>query len=272
MHSPTIDELNMVRRPPLVRVTTRRVPPTRPLGRIAIQHAVPKATITEAKALRDKHTAILEWLGKCASRHERPGIPPSRTPKHQWPVRTQAERLALSKSRAGAGSSGNRNCCTVVDAPPPPHPQAPIVGNRLAKRARMSLEKKRAREAAEKEEGEKAAREEIAAAKVLKATEPDELVAVAEEGMPAGSSTDHTPLSSPIVPVAVEIKRRRIFAKRPDTHKHYTLMAENVAFLQRNGEQESQQENILRKTSSTSVAHARTAIPPEVPPVSMQPD
>ena len=47
------------------------------------------------------------------------------------------------------------------------HTQAPVVGNRLAKRARMSLEKKRARETAEKKEGERAAREEIAAAKFV---------------------------------------------------------------------------------------------------------
>ena len=60
-------------------------------------HELPEASIEEGKLLRLKHLHILRWLGRAAAYHERPGYPPNRTPKSEWPVRTKEERLKLAK-------------------------------------------------------------------------------------------------------------------------------------------------------------------------------
>ena len=68
-------------------------------------HELPEASIEEAKLLHKKHWQILRWIGKAAAYHERPGYPPNRTPKSEWPARTKEERRKLSIERASSQPS-----------------------------------------------------------------------------------------------------------------------------------------------------------------------
>ena len=95
-------------------------------------------------------------MGKAAALHERPGYPPNRTPKADWPARTADERRELAKQRATTFAS------TAVDALQPPTPPQDVrwdqphsqsrLGGRLAKRARLRLIKEEAQDEAREQQ------------------------------------------------------------------------------------------------------------------------
>ena len=62
-------------------------------------HDLPKTDLDRTAELRTTLLATLRWIGRAAALFSRPGMPPSRTPKSEWPVRTTAERRALYKQR-----------------------------------------------------------------------------------------------------------------------------------------------------------------------------
>lgn len=63
-------------------------------------HEVPAEDVAAATALRKRHLAILHWMGRAAALHTRPGIPPTGTPKSEWPIRTGLERRRLVLERS----------------------------------------------------------------------------------------------------------------------------------------------------------------------------
>lgn len=64
-------------------------------------HALPEQDLIAASTLRNKLISILHWIGRAATLHMRPHMPPSRTPKVDSPVRTAAERRILYLDRNG---------------------------------------------------------------------------------------------------------------------------------------------------------------------------
>lgn len=64
-------------------------------------HEVPEAMFETVVALRRKLMSILKWYGRAAALYTRPGMPPSRAAKADWPFRIASERRRLHSDRNG---------------------------------------------------------------------------------------------------------------------------------------------------------------------------
>lgn len=61
----------------------------------AESHAVADDILLKASQLRRKLTSVLKRIGRAAALHLRPCMPPTRSPKAEWPKRSAAERRAF---------------------------------------------------------------------------------------------------------------------------------------------------------------------------------